>query len=432
MNRSKRNVYTLLFARFFSTLASGIQSFALPLFLIDISGSGLILGTYSLVISFPFTVSTPLSGILGDRYNRKTIIVLSDFTRALLTLSLLLFTRTENLSLICLFLIQSLASLCDSLSNPSCYAILPDLIPQKILAKGNALKSGFENVSMIIAPLVGGLIYGARGIKPILLFSCVLFLTSLFFYRLVSYEKSGPAEPHPGIHDFREEFKEVIYLLKQNPGLKQLLLCTSFLNLLSTPFFAISIPFLLKQFMGLTSQRIGTFQTCSILGMLFGNIIFVTTVSNFNVSKIIKGSAFLQSSFMVILAIATYPVIVKLLGGNSLIYASVLAVLLFAIGIFSSFINTHLSTNIQKTVDSRMLSRFTSVTTLLQTISCSIGSLICGYLLDTISPYHVLLWQSSILFIVMIFFAILASPAVFHPPVKDEQKVHFTKPNLRP
>ncbi|MBU7024593.1 MAG: MFS transporter, partial [Theionarchaea archaeon] len=61
-----------------SFIGTGVQDVALPLFILDLTGSGAVMGTFMILTVAPRLVMIPLAGVIGDRVNRKKIMVWTD------------------------------------------------------------------------------------------------------------------------------------------------------------------------------------------------------------------------------------------------------------------------------------------------------------------------------------------------------------------
>ena len=103
MKNKNFNLY--LFGKFISLIGSGIQNIALPLYVIKMTESGKIMGLFSVITMIPVLILTPFSGVIGDRLNRKAIMISMDFFRGLLILimSSLSFNGFMNIYIILFF-----------------------------------------------------------------------------------------------------------------------------------------------------------------------------------------------------------------------------------------------------------------------------------------------------------------------------------------
>jgi DHA3 family macrolide efflux protein-like MFS transporter len=85
-----RHYLYFLFGQQFSMLGSMIVGFVITWWLTVETGSVVILSISTFLMFIPQIVVTPLSGVLADRWNRKTIIIISDSLQAFVTFVLFL------------------------------------------------------------------------------------------------------------------------------------------------------------------------------------------------------------------------------------------------------------------------------------------------------------------------------------------------------
>src|SRR6056297_1989239 len=106
MNQERRNFWFFSLGRLVSLMGSGIQQVAIPLFILDLTGSGTAMGTFVLITNLPRLIFGPFAGVLGDRFDRKKIMVYMDFARGAIILLLALMTRLDALQISGLLIAQ--------------------------------------------------------------------------------------------------------------------------------------------------------------------------------------------------------------------------------------------------------------------------------------------------------------------------------------
>ncbi|MBU7044892.1 MAG: MFS transporter, partial [Theionarchaea archaeon] len=91
----QRNFWLYAVGRLVSLIGTGVQDIAVPLFILDITRSGTAMGTFMIISMVPRLVLIPLAGVVGDRVNRKLIMVWMDFGRGAVIL-FLAFLAAQN------------------------------------------------------------------------------------------------------------------------------------------------------------------------------------------------------------------------------------------------------------------------------------------------------------------------------------------------
>ncbi len=70
-----RNFWLYATGRLVSLIGTGIQDIAVPLFILDLTGSGTMMGSFMIITMVPRLILYPLAGVVGDRLNRKWIMI---------------------------------------------------------------------------------------------------------------------------------------------------------------------------------------------------------------------------------------------------------------------------------------------------------------------------------------------------------------------
>lgn len=389
MNKNK-NLWLYMLGRFISLIGSGIQMIALPLYILDVTGKGTLMGVFSVLSMVPALLTAPLAGIIGDRKNRRNVMITMDLGRGALIAILGILAMTSKLNVYILFSSQVIISIMDSLFGSSSSAIMPDLISKDELMKGNSLKGGFDAASMILGPALGGVIYGIFGITAVFLINAASFVICAVFCMFMIYHKEIQEKEKISSKVFLKENLEALKFIGNKRGLLQLFIFAMLSNFIMAPMFDIIMPFVLKKKIGFTSQQFGYGMCFFTVGVLIGNIAIAYLYKKYSSKFLMKTGLILETVFTMIGCALMFPKIVSTFGGATLaLFISIVSCFLI-IGIFNAFVNTPISTNLQKLVPDEMRSRFFALLGMMSQGAVPLGCLIYGMVLDRI-PYHYLL-----------------------------------------
>jgi MFS transporter, DHA3 family, macrolide efflux protein len=136
-----------------SFFGTGLTRIALPILVLEKTGSGLFMGLAFAIEILPATLLGPFLGALTDRFNRKSSLVVIDLIRAMLILGLLLVT---NLYLI--FTLLALMGVLKSFYAPIRLAVAPDLVPREHFPAAVSLNGATQQISNIIGPSLAGIL----------------------------------------------------------------------------------------------------------------------------------------------------------------------------------------------------------------------------------------------------------------------------------
>ncbi len=145
-------VFLTMFARQMLTVAIGWE-------LYERTGSALVLGGVGLAQVIPVIALFLPSGYVSDRYNRKSVIMVSQliFTFACLGLAFLSYQQGSFfLIYACLVLIGGV----QSFSNPASSAIVSQVVPESAYENATTWRSSIAQLSAVISPATGGFLIG--------------------------------------------------------------------------------------------------------------------------------------------------------------------------------------------------------------------------------------------------------------------------------
>jgi MFS family permease len=157
--------YGLLYSgQFISFIGSMITGVALPFQMYELTHSTLMVGLLSLVQLLPLLFTALLGGVCADRYNRRVLLLSSEF---LLTLGcgLLAYNASQAApSLVFIFIISAFMSAINGLHRPALDSITQQLVDSKDYTTVAALGSFKYSFCMIAGPSIAGLLLAYYGI----------------------------------------------------------------------------------------------------------------------------------------------------------------------------------------------------------------------------------------------------------------------------
>ena len=416
MNKhEKTNFWLYAIGRLVSLIGSGIQMIAIPLYILDVTGSGTLMGVFTMLSILPSLIISPFAGVLGDRFNRKNIMVNMDFARGFLILFMALLAYTGNMSIVILFICQVFISIMNSIFNSSTGAMMPELVSEEDLLRGNSIMGGVDSFSMIIGPTLGGVIFGIWGIKAVFLINGVSFVLSAISEMFIKYKGSKVLDTKLKVKDFTSDMREGLVFIKNSGGLLAIVMFFSALNFLANPAFAVIMPYIFKIDIGFTSQQFGLIESIFTFGVLLGNILIAVFLSKVSSGKLLKVGLVGMVFFTIVLGLTLYPSFVEYFGGATWTLLIIISMTFAIMGAFNSIINTPINTSLQKLVPNEIRSRVFSVVGLVAQGATPIGAVLYGILLDTIPSHHLFMTIAIMLGVVSVIFVFKAPVQVFDP-----------------
>jgi len=389
-----RNFWLYAIGRLVSLIGSGVQSLAIPLYILDLTGSGTIMGTFMVITMLPRILFGPIAGVLGDRFNRKMIMIYMDFARGASILAMAVLAGANSLTITVLFIFQLLISTFDISFDPATAAMLPDIIDSDKLLRGNSILGAINSLSYIIGPALGGILYGVFGIEAVLILNGASYIASAISEIFIRYRQTT----EKGKISLKSVFKDIVegvgYMRKIN-GLILVMVFAMLSNFLLSPFFSVVFPFFARTIVGFTSEQYGFLQSGWVVGVLIGNVILGTLLSKKRQGNLFAMGLTAETLILFLLTVFFFPYFIDLFGWASWRYFAALGLPILVTGIFNAFVNTPLNTLFQKIVPTNYRSRIFSVISILSQIATPLGAAIYGFAVDRV-PVHYLILVSSI------------------------------------
>lgn len=405
---NNRNIQLYVLARFISLIGTGIQTIAIPLFILDLTGSGTAMGIFSVLTILPAIFTATLSGIIGDRKNRKYVMIAMDLARGTLIFILALLATINYFNIYILFIMQVFLSIMDETFSGSSIGLMSELIDNTMLLQANSIKEGFDAVAAIIGPALGGVLYGLFGIKIIFYINSVSFMLSAILSYFINYKSNLVKKEKLSGKIFLREISEVLKFLFRKKGLFQLSLFAMLSNFLLVPLFDLIMPYALKKGIHFSSQQYGYITCFLTVGLLLGNVAISLYFKKFSLKFLMKIGLIFESIITIIMCLIFLPIVMIFFKGSIIYLFIVMCISYMLIGFFNATLNTPISTNLQKLVPNDMRSRFFSILGLLTQVAIPLGSFILGFTLDKIKYYDLLIAISLIIAIMALIFLIKA------------------------
>lgn len=157
----------------------------------SITGSPMQLGLINAVRGTPLLIFGIFSGVIADRTNRKTLLLVTQIANAVLNLILATLILTGQLQIWHIYVTGFLAGTAMSLQQPSRQAMVHDLVGNKYLMNAIALTSASFNIARSVGPALCGLIIQALGIDMAYYGQAVVYIiASICLFYIPNPEKN--------------------------------------------------------------------------------------------------------------------------------------------------------------------------------------------------------------------------------------------------
>lgn len=257
----KRKFFVLWTGQSVSTFTSSVIQMAIIWYITEKTGSATILSMGTLIAFLPQAVLGLFIGVLIDRYNRKTIMIVSDIFIAAVTMILVIAGSYGEIPIWLIVVVLFARSVGTAFHDPSLNAITPLIVPKESLTKCAGYSQTFQSVSWLISPVAAAVLYGTLSLNMVLLIDvtgALFALLTLYFIKVPPADKIEQTEKKNII----KEAKEGISVLRREQGMIALLTITTLYAIIYMPIGAL-YPLICMSYFG------GTFVEASIIEVTF-------------------------------------------------------------------------------------------------------------------------------------------------------------------
>lgn len=260
------------FGQAISLFGSGLTSFALGVWMFERTGSATYVALIGLCAVLPRVLLSPLVGTFIDRWDRRTLMILSDAGAGCSTLFIASMVVTGKLEIWHIYLAVTASAAFGTIQWPAYTATTTLLVPPKQLGRANGMMQLAQALSDVLAPALAGVLVQRIALQGVILVDVATFVFAVFTLLLVRLPRPTP----PAVAQEAEKkdtfWQQVTYgwtYIQARPGLCGLLLFTTVVNFLWGMVGALITPLILSF---TTSTNLGLIISIAGGGMLLGSL----------------------------------------------------------------------------------------------------------------------------------------------------------------
>ena len=174
--KNNRSFRQLWLGQVVSQMGDWFDTIALYTIILQLTGSGRDIGLLLVARFVPSFLFGPLSGVVADRFSRRSIMIISDLLRAIVVLGFLFVKRADQLWIIYVLTVFQLGL--STFFEPAKTAAIPSIVEDRELVTANAISSVTWSVMLTLGAAIGGLITGWFGTNAAFILDAFSYLLS--------------------------------------------------------------------------------------------------------------------------------------------------------------------------------------------------------------------------------------------------------------
>jgi MFS family permease len=259
-----------------SVLGDQFHFVALAWLTLQLTGSGLALGSVLLVSGIPRAIFMLLGGALSDRWSPRSLMLYSNAIRGVLVAALALLVLTGHAALWQLYIVAGAFGVVDALFYPALSAILPMLVDEPTLPPANALMQGSQQLAGLIGPALAGVLVALVQTGPVFAFDAVSFgVATIAIFGVVGGRRHASAQVagESAKAGVLASVAAGIRYAWSDPALRSLILLIAAFNFAFTGPILVGLPFLADHVLGGGSATFGILLSAWGFGAVVGAVV---------------------------------------------------------------------------------------------------------------------------------------------------------------
>ncbi|GAA0719606.1 MFS transporter [Clostridium malenominatum] len=403
INVERSNFILFSLGKFISIFGASIYTFAMGLYVLKITGSGLNFATNLILSIIPMIIINPIAGVMADRLDKKKLVVLMDLANGTLLLGLYVLSSMYGLKINMIYASTFIMTIFTTIFGISFETAKPNIVSDKRLMSINSISKIIDSTSSILGPMIGGIVFSFMDIKFFIIFNGVCFILSGVSEIFIDFNFNCKnlderIEKVNLFSDIVEGFK----YMRERRSLVSLFIIFISLNFFMGLSISIPLPFILNNVLNFTSKYYGISQGALPIGMILGAVFVKGVSEKYPYRQILMMTSIVLSICMILIGLPTLVINIQF---SSRIYLIYYCTILMFTGIAISLIDIPLMYMLQRIITDEYRGRVLSLGISIAKIILPVALIISGLLVNSI-PTYVLTFTGGILLSVIIIFVL--------------------------
>lgn len=346
----------------------------------------------------PTIVVTPFAGVWVEGKNKKMIMVVTDFIRALVVAcvaSLFLFGMLQPWMLLVSNIIISTA---EAFRDPADLAITPNVLDEELYDYGMSLHKSLSQIVQLVGTGCAAGIIAIIGISGALYIDMGTFILSSLIILFVNSKEQITTKKKFNLSEYMSDFMDGIHYIRKESVIVFFLTYTVFLNAILVPTNSLQAP-LATEVLHSGIEILSIISVSFTVGMLCGSVSYPMVAEHIGRKKLLCISGLFFGLYYILM------VVCQPLYGNRLVTDSLVACLSVVFGICIGFCQCSISILFMKNVSKEYIARVGSIAASICVISLPLVSFIISGVVMVVSVQTILLVAGILDFIVVYYFS---------------------------
>jgi transporter, major facilitator family protein len=395
-NKKTKNISYLVMSKGVSKIGDIMFDFANNTFLAGLNPTSLsLVAIYQSLEKVIGVLFNLFGGVIADSFNRKKIIIGTNFLSGIACIVLSLISKEQWL-VYAIVITNVILAFMSAFSGPSYKAFTKEVVKEDSISKLNSLLETTSTVIKVTIPMVAIFLYNILGVRGVLLLDGLSFLMAallILFVTPVNEEVDTKEEMtiNGVFNDLKVGFK---YVYSHKP-IFIIIILSALVNFVLAAYNLL-LPYSSQMFEGISDRLYGSFLTAQAIGGFLGSILSGFVNRSLSSRRLLLFSA--CSGLMLMLTAPLYFIFHNLI------------ILIFSPALFSLFLsifNIQFFSIVQRDVDNEFLGRVFGIIFSVAILFMPLGTVFFSVVLNPNNTFNIFIIGVSITVLSLIFSTLL-------------------------
>jgi MFS family permease len=178
-----------------SLIGNWTETVAQALLVLQLTGSGFLLGAAVAARYLPVLLLTPFAGVLADRHDKRRLLLVTQSGLAMVSLIFGILVLTGGIDLGLVFTLAIAFGCLTAVDNPTRLAFVPEMVGRDVVRGAITINSTLVNVGRAVGPLVAAGLVAAVGIGWCFLVNAASFVAVVAALLAMDRDALHPSKP---------------------------------------------------------------------------------------------------------------------------------------------------------------------------------------------------------------------------------------------
>lgn len=230
------------------------------------------LGMANFAAGLPMLALTMAGGAAADRYDKRKILLATQFVQIGLAISIGLLVMSGQIAIWHILVFAAILGVSNSFEMPTLSALVPELVKKEEIQHGVAIDRSVFHGSRVFGPTLGGIFISAWGTASAFFFNALSFVALIIaLLSLPPRTKGNAEEEEKRASGIKDGFRFVAH---DRPSLAMVMVIAT-QSVCIFPIVTVMMPLYVRIVLGLGADRLGYLMGASAIGSLVGSIFLI-------------------------------------------------------------------------------------------------------------------------------------------------------------